>query len=84
MGIRPEDIHNGDSFDEDPIFTRVRADIELIEMVGAETFLYLNVENNSIIARVDSKKRYSLAKNVEFLFDTTRLHLFDKVTQQAI
>lgn len=84
LGIRPEDVHEGNHFESEPRFSRTKANVDIIEMVGAETFLYLKVEDNNIIARVDSKNKHNYADNIEVLFDTTKIHLFNKETEKAI
>lgn len=84
MGIRPEDIYIGNYFEDDSKLKKFRVNIDLIEMVGAETFLYFKIEDNNIIARVDSKNKYYYDERIAFLFDITRIHLFDKETGNAI
>lgn len=84
LGIRPEDVYEGDHFKNESRFSKIKAKIDLIEMVGAETFLHLKVGENNIIARVDSKRRHNYTDNIEILFDMTRIHLFDKETEKVI
>ncbi len=84
LGIRPEDIHEGNHLENELRYSKIKANIEVIEMLGAETFLYLKVEDDNITARVHSKNKYSCTDNIEILFDTNRIHLFDKETEKVI
>ena len=53
MGIRPEDVHDEPRYLEAMPDCKVKADVEVTELMGAETFLYLNVEGFSFTARVE-------------------------------
>ena len=60
MGIRTEDIHDSEIFVEASSKSVIEATVNVTEMLGAETFLYLSLEDNDITAKVDSR---SLAKS---------------------
>ncbi|MBR5721742.1 MAG: sn-glycerol-3-phosphate ABC transporter ATP-binding protein UgpC [Clostridia bacterium] len=52
MGVRPEHVHNEEDLlasNKDGI---VEADVEVTELMGAETYLYMNCEGQAINARV--------------------------------
>ena len=53
MGIRPENLY--DKVSEFPEAT-AKAKVEVVELMGSETYLYLSVEGSdtNTIARVDS------------------------------
>jgi len=53
-------------------------------MLGAETYLYLNIENISLTARVDGKNCFECNSAVKLKFDEERIHLFNKDTELAI
>ncbi|SCG83948.1 Maltodextrin import ATP-binding protein msmX [Proteiniborus sp. DW1] len=84
LGIRPEDVYVGEHFEGDYRFSKFRASVDLIEMVGADTFLYLQAHNNLIIAKTDSKRRGDYTDEVDLFFDMTRIHFFDKETEKAV
>ena len=52
MGIRPENVHNEEDLVELYKDGIVEADVEVTELMGAETYLYMNCEFQSINARV--------------------------------
>ena len=54
------------------------------ELMGAETFLYLNVEGFSFTARVEPTSTARPSDNIDIVIDNTKIHLFDKETEQTI
>ena len=57
MGIRPEDIHDEAAFLESMPESIIDANVEVTEMLGSETLLYLNSENRSEERRVGEQCR---------------------------
>ena len=82
FGIRPEDIcwektGNGD-------YPKIKAEVEVIEPMGSETYLYLNTGTNSFIARVEAHKILKVGDKVELPLFMPKAHLFDKETEKLI
>ena len=84
MGIRPEDVHDEPRYLEQFADTKIKADVEVTELMGAETYLYLNVEGFSITARVEPTSTARPSDNIDIVFDNTKIHLFDKETETTI
>ena len=84
MGIRPEDIHDEDAFLSASPESAVTVDVELTEMMGAETFLYLKFGEVSLTARVNPRTTARHGDTIKVAFDTNKIHLFDKDTEQTI
>lgn len=84
MGIRPEHVHN----EEDLLAVHtdgiVEADVEVTELMGAETYLYMNCEGHSINARVAPTNIARPGDKIKIAIDTTKIHLFDKDTEITI
>lgn len=83
IGIRPEDIHCVPENEASGV-NAIEAGIDISEMMGAEIYLYLNVEGSNVIVRVDRKEDYSSSDVVKIRFDEKRIHLFDKETERAV
>ncbi|MBE7051545.1 MAG: sn-glycerol-3-phosphate ABC transporter ATP-binding protein UgpC [Ruminococcaceae bacterium] len=84
LGIRPEDLHDEESFlslNPDSVIT---ADVEVTEMMGAETYLYLKVGDNSFTARVNPRSTAKVDDTIKIGVDMNKIHLFDKETEKAI
>ena len=84
LGIRPEDVHDEPRYLETMKDCTVRADVEVTELMGAETYLYLNVEGINLTARVEPTSKARPGDNIEIVIDNTKMHLFDRETERAI
>ncbi len=78
MGIRPEAIHDDEMFLSTATTGVVNANVEITEMMGAETFLYLNCAGVSLTARVDPRSTAKSGDIIKIALDPNKLHLFDK------
>ena len=84
LGIRPEDIHDEEAFLAANQGTQVTSKVEITEMMGAETYLYLTIEGTSCTARVKPDTTAKSGDILKVAFDPNKIHLFDKETQVAI
>ena len=87
LGIRPDDIHDEEVFIQNYPQSTVSAYVELIEKLGFETLLYLNIsgkEDENIIARVNPRSTVMMNDTVKMVFDPNRIQLFDKETEISI
>ena len=84
MGIRPEDVHDEDIFLSTSADSIVNADVEVTELLGAETNLFLVIDGQNVTARVDSRSTAKVGDNIKVAFDVNRIHLFDKATELTI
>ena len=84
MGIRPEDVHDEARYLESMPECRVRAKVEVAELMGAEIFLYVNVEGSSITARVEPTSTARPGDEIDMVLENVKIHLFDKETEQTI
>ncbi len=84
MGIRPEDVHDEPRLLAEFADCKVNAKVEVTEMMGAETFLYFNVEGFNFTARVEPTSTARPGDEVEVALENTKIHLFDKDTERTI
>ncbi len=84
MGIRPEDIHDDQAFLSTYPNASVEAYVEVTEMMGAETYLYLQIEGIPFTARVNARSTTQAKDTVKLGFDVNRMHFFDKETELVI
>ncbi len=84
-GLRPEAIHDDPmnlSTHED---SKLKAYVDVTELMGAEIYLYLNVgEETRLIARVSSRSKSRAGETIDVAFDMSRIHIFDKDTERCI
>ncbi len=60
------------------------AKVNVYELLGAEVFLYFDLGDTQITARVDPRTTARPGDNIKFCFDLEKMHIFDKETEQAI
>ena len=84
MGIRPEHIHDEDMYTSTMTDGLIKAKVEVTELMGAETYLYLNCEGNSFTARVDPSTLAKSGDEITVALDTNKIHIFDKETEKTI
>ncbi len=84
MGIRPENLHDEEMFLAQYPDSQVTMSVDVVEMMGAETYLYMTCENRSITARVSPRSTAKANDTIKVAFDTKKVHLFDKDTEKVI
>ena len=58
--------------------------IRVYELLGAEVFLYFDVEGANVTARVDPRTTARTGDTVKFALDAEKIHVFDKETELVI
>ena len=84
LGIRPEDVHLAsepfDTSSDNVIKTKIKA----YELLGAEVFLYFDVDEVMVTSRVNPGTELRTGDEATFALDMSKVHLFDKKTKCAI
>ena len=83
FGIRPEDIGSPEAESKTDA-PKMKAKVEVIEPMGAETFLYLNTGAQSFISRVDAHRKTVVGEEVLLSILMSKAHIFDKATEKII
>ena len=84
MGIRPEHVHNEEDLLAANADGIVEADVEVTELMGAETYLYMNCEFQTINARVAPTNTARPGDKIKIALEPSKIHLFDKETEVTI
>ena len=95
LGVRPEDIHQDQMFISNSPDTVVKARIEVIEKLGAETQIYCELDHEGkessvidnstqMIAKISSRAVVSLKDVIELAFDAHHIHMFDGETEATL
>lgn len=84
IGLRPKAIVLGDN--PHYIEQNIRAKVTLIESLGEEKLLYLEMNGveNDLIVVVDSKTKIKEEEIVALCFNLQEVHLFDQETEQSL
>jgi multiple sugar transport system ATP-binding protein len=84
FGIRSEDIYDKLYVSEASPDNTTRVTCEVVEPLGSEVFLYLNSGKNNFTARVAAHNRPEVNKDMEVVFDMSKVHFFDPKTETTI
>ena len=84
LGIRPEDMHDEESFLSMSPKSVIEATIRVYEMLGAEVLLYFDVDDASFTARVNPRTTARPGDQVKLALDLEKIHVFDKDTDLVI
>ena len=83
FGIRPEDVYDSEEFLAKSPCT-FESEVKVYELLGAEVFLYFDLADAQITARVDPRTTAKPGNTIKFAFDIDKIHVFDKETEQVI
>ena len=84
LGVRQECIHDEPAFLAQATTGVINTTVEVTEMMGAETYLYLNCEGIQLTARVSPRSDVRPQDELKVAIDPNRIHIFDKETEKAV
>ena len=95
LGVRPEDIHQDQMFISNSPETVIKARVEVIEKLGAETQIYCELDHEGkessvidnstqMIAKISSRAVVALKDVIELAFDAHHIHMFDGETEATL
>lgn len=83
-GIRSEDIYDKLFVPEAPPENIITVTCEVVEHMGSEVFLHMSTGKHILIARVSGETDPQVNQDIDVVFDTNKLHFFDKMTEEAV
>ncbi len=84
FGIRSEDIYDKLFVSQAPPENIVKVTCEVVEPMGSEVYLHLNTGKHTFIARVGAHDRPQVNADIDMVFDMSKVHFFDKDTEETI
>ena len=84
LGIRPEDLHDDEAYLAASPKSVIEATIRVYEMLGAEVYLYFDINEANCTARVNPRTTARPGDTVKLALDLSKIHVFDKETEQVI
>ena len=84
LGIRPEDIHDDAAAIAASPSKPMNSTVRVYELLGAEVFLYFDVNGTQVTARVDPRTTSRTGSDIQFVFDMDKSHFFDKESELVI
>ena len=83
LGLRPEDI-GSPAAEQTPGAPRIRASVDVVELMGAESYIYHKLGDVTFVSRVDAHQRIKEGQAVEPAVFMDKAHFFDAKTDQRI
>jgi multiple sugar transport system ATP-binding protein len=84
LGIRPEDLHDDAEFLEAHPEAAFDAAIRVYELLGAEVYLYFDINESNCTARVKPTTTARPGDTVRLAMDMNKVHVFDKDSELVI
>lgn len=83
VGIRPSDIYLDNNNDKLQYF-KINTKVEITEVMGAESYLYVKCSENKFTIRTKGDIAYKMGDAVDGFLDMEKIHLFDKESKLTI
>lgn len=83
IGIRPEDLEDSDFVQNIPANSTITANVEVTEPMGAEIYVYVDIEGVLITARVNPRSKFRSGEKATLYVGIDKIHLFDKDTEKS-
>jgi len=83
VGIRPEDLEDSAFIEGASDSNTITADVEVTEPMGAEIYVYVDINGVLMTARVTPKSNLKSGDQAKLAVDLEMIHLFDKKTEKA-
>lgn len=84
LGIRPEDVECDPAFVEKHSDSIINTQVEVVEPLGAEVFLYVSCGAGNVTARVEPGMKVKDGDRLPVAFNMDKIHLFDAETEKTI
>ncbi len=84
IGIRPEDIYDDPAYIANATTGVIDCTVDITELMGAETYLYLSCENIPLTARVAPTSTARPQDEIKVAIDPAKVHIFDKDTEKTV
>ena len=84
LGTRPEDIHDRRYVPAGTTAAPLTAKVDVTELMGSETYVYLMIGQKTFVARVDPRTEAEPGHNLDVVMNMDHMHVFDRQTELAI
>lgn len=84
LGIRPEDIHDENVVAGTYPEAKVHLKVEISELLGSETLIYVTLNSQPLVAKVNARVDIHPRDEIDLTFDMNKCHFFDPETELRI
>ena len=84
MGIRSEHVHDEAMYLEAYKDSQIESTIEVVELLGSESLLYMMLEGTLFVAKVKPRFNIYVGDVMRFALNPNKVHVFDKETENVV
>ena len=84
FGIRPENLDDDKTLVAENPTEVIDVDIEVIELMGAESYVYGKSGNASLTIRMDGTTELKVGQKAKMHLDASKIHVFNKETELRV
>ena len=84
FGIRPEHLSENESIVKDADKCSISGNVEVVERMGAESFIYFKSGNSSLTAKVEGSTTIESKDTIVLYVQNDKIHIFDKDSELRI
>jgi len=84
FGIRPEHLDDNEEIILNNPAATITGDVEVVERMGAESYIYFKSGNNDMTARLDGSTKSTPKDKIKLYVQHENIHVFDKETELRI
>jgi multiple sugar transport system ATP-binding protein len=84
LGIRPEHLSDDKEFMQKHAAETIKAKVDVTELMGAETYIYLSKDKANFTARVNGTSPAKVGDTLTIGLNVNKIHIFDKESQVTI
>ena len=84
FGIRPEHLSDSEALVKQAGENTISGDVEVVERMGAESFIYFKSGNSSMTAKVEGSTKFEPKDKIKLHVQNDKIHVFDKDSELRI
>ena len=84
MGLRTEDLFIDRGEDELTVSHCVEGLVKVVEPLGSETNLHMDLQGVSLVARCEGRRQVAVGEHLAMRLNLQHLHIFDAATEKSI
>ncbi|EES49859.1 sn-glycerol-3-phosphate ABC transporter ATP-binding protein UgpC [Clostridium botulinum] len=84
FGIRPEHLDDNMEIVKENPSSIINGKVEVVELMGAESYIYFVASNNNMTARVNGTTNVKTGDSIKLYVESEKIHVFDKENELRI
>lgn len=84
FGIRPEHLSDSEELVNSADGNTISGDVEVVERMGSESFIYFKAGNTSMTAKVEGSTKFEPKDKIKLHVQNDKIHVFDKESELRI